>query len=265
MPAREHPGDRGRRAARRAVADLAADLRSTRIARGLTQQVVADAAGISRSYVGRLERNEVATPGLGHLASLAAALGLRLKIAAIRTASRFEIASSFGLIDAFRSRLHRSVAGAPRSRCRSPATGAPGMRSRSPTTAGPRSRRSAGSARSTRRSVPRTRSSATIRASHGSSCWSRTRRATGPPSDSPTPRCGPTSRSTRGRSSARSRSAGVRRSRGVVLLRIPSDQRGRRDDVRPQVVHNGGKRVDAAEPVRARLVENPVGRAAPGP
>ena len=109
MPAREHPGDRGRRTVRRAVAELAADLRSTRLALGLTQQVVADAAGISRSYVGRLERNEVATPGLDHLASLAAALGLRLRIAAYPDGQPVRDRVQLRLVDAFRKRLHGSV------------------------------------------------------------------------------------------------------------------------------------------------------------
>ena len=52
---------------------------------------------------------------------------------------------------------------------------------------------------------------------------------------------------------------------GVVLLRIPSDQSGRHDGLRPQVVHNGGKRVDARAPDRSRFVENRLGRTAPGP
>ncbi|HEY4189178.1 MAG TPA: helix-turn-helix transcriptional regulator [Candidatus Limnocylindrales bacterium] len=109
MPARERPVDRGRRTVRRAVAELAADFRTTRLALGLTQQILADAAGMSRSYVGRLERNEVATPGLDHLASLAAALGLRLRIAAHPDGEPIRDRVQLRLVDAFRRRLHPSI------------------------------------------------------------------------------------------------------------------------------------------------------------
>ncbi len=250
---------------RRAVADLAADLRSTRIARGLTQQVVADAAGISRSYVGHLERNEVATPGLGHLASVAAALGLRLRIAAYPDGEPVRDRVQLRLVDAFRTRLHRSVGW--RTEVPLPIAGdrrawdAVAIADDGWTAIEAISRLGAvdatlRSANQKQRDDPRIarvvllvadtpRNRSALRLAHA------TVRADFPLDSRAVigalamGRCPPLS--------------------GVVLLRIPSDQRGRHEGLRPQVVHSGGKRVDARAPDRSRFVENPVGRAAPGP
>ena len=88
---------------------MIADLRSTRLALGLTQRQVADAAGISRSYVGRLERNEIHEPGIDNIASLAAALGLRLRVALYPEGEAIRDRVQLRLIDAFRTRLHPSI------------------------------------------------------------------------------------------------------------------------------------------------------------
>ncbi|HEY6571171.1 MAG TPA: helix-turn-helix transcriptional regulator, partial [Candidatus Limnocylindrales bacterium] len=109
MPARESPRDRGRRTARRSLAEVVGDLRSTRLALGLTQEQVANAAGVSRSYVGRLERDEIKQPGINSIASVAAALGLRLRLALYPEGEPIRDRVQLRLLGAFRARLHPSL------------------------------------------------------------------------------------------------------------------------------------------------------------
>jgi DNA-binding XRE family transcriptional regulator len=61
----------------RANEQLAARVRHLRRARGLTQQQLADNAGVSRASVARIE-GESATPDLSTLAKLAEALGVEV-------------------------------------------------------------------------------------------------------------------------------------------------------------------------------------------
>ena len=65
--------------------------------------------GFSRSYVGRLERNEIREPGLDSVASVAAALGLRLRLALYPEGEAIRDRVQLRLIEAFRARLHASV------------------------------------------------------------------------------------------------------------------------------------------------------------
>jgi transcriptional regulator with XRE-family HTH domain len=60
-------------------ARFAANLRATRKAAGLTQQGLADACDLQRSYVSRLERGEL-DPRLTMIVRLADALGVSLTI-----------------------------------------------------------------------------------------------------------------------------------------------------------------------------------------
>lgn len=92
------------------MADIATDLRGTRHAMGLSQATVASAAGISRSYVGRLERNEVAAPNLDHLASTAAALGLRLQFALYPDGEPVRDRVQLRILELLRARIHPSIA-----------------------------------------------------------------------------------------------------------------------------------------------------------
>ncbi len=92
------------------MADIATDLRGTRHAMGLSQATVASAAGISRSYVGRLERNEVAAPNLDHLASTAAALGLRLRFALYPDGEPVRDRVQLRILELLRARIHPSIA-----------------------------------------------------------------------------------------------------------------------------------------------------------
>lgn len=56
---------------------LGARLRAARLARGMTLQNVADAAGISVGFVSRLERDQV-SPSVASLVAVCAAVGLRM-------------------------------------------------------------------------------------------------------------------------------------------------------------------------------------------
>ncbi len=58
-------------------ADFAATLRRTREARGLSQDALAEAAGLSADLVSRVERRRV-SPTIGTAARLAAGLGVAL-------------------------------------------------------------------------------------------------------------------------------------------------------------------------------------------
>src|SRR4051812_19620838 len=78
MPAQQRRSALGRADARRMAATLAGELRSTRVASGISQATAARAAGISRAQWGRLERNEEARPDIVELCSAGRALGLEL-------------------------------------------------------------------------------------------------------------------------------------------------------------------------------------------
>jgi transcriptional regulator with XRE-family HTH domain len=109
MPARDHPAIRGRRAIRRALSDVTTDLRTTRLALGLSQLQVAEIVGVSRSYIGRLERDEIGSPRLEHLATFASSLGLRLRLALYPDGEPIRDRVQLRLLDAFHARIHPSL------------------------------------------------------------------------------------------------------------------------------------------------------------
>ena len=80
MATRERPGDRGRRQLLRDRAEVLRDLRQRRLAIGLSQAALAAATGVSRSLIGRIERDELDSPDFGDVGAIAAALGLRIRI-----------------------------------------------------------------------------------------------------------------------------------------------------------------------------------------
>jgi transcriptional regulator with XRE-family HTH domain len=80
MATRERPGDRGRRQLTRDRGEVLRDLRQRRLTLGLSQASVAAATGVSRSLIGRIERDELGAPDLGDIGAIAGALGLRLRI-----------------------------------------------------------------------------------------------------------------------------------------------------------------------------------------
>ena len=78
MPAHQRRAALGRADARRLNALFANELRTSRLAAGLSQVAAARAAGISRAQWGRLERNEEERPDLVELCCAGRALGLQL-------------------------------------------------------------------------------------------------------------------------------------------------------------------------------------------
>ena len=101
-------------AARRRIADdihtAIGDIRATRIELGLSQAEVAKAAGTSRATVSRIERELIDMPGIGHLATAAAALGMRLRIQLYPEGEPLRDRVQTPGLAAFRRRLHPSFA-----------------------------------------------------------------------------------------------------------------------------------------------------------
>jgi transcriptional regulator with XRE-family HTH domain len=77
MATRERPIDRANRVVAGLVSVTAADLREARIAAGLSQRAVADAAGLSHPTVSRMERGRSPEISLLAIARVGAAVGLK--------------------------------------------------------------------------------------------------------------------------------------------------------------------------------------------
>ena len=77
MATRERPIDRANRVVAGLISVTAADLREARIASGLSQRAVADAAGISHPTVSRIERGRSPEISLLTIARVGAAVGLK--------------------------------------------------------------------------------------------------------------------------------------------------------------------------------------------
>jgi len=80
MTTRERALDRGRRTARAQAFAIGQELREARLAAGVSQAVVADAAGSSRAEISRIELGRAPHAPLARFTSVAAILGLDLSI-----------------------------------------------------------------------------------------------------------------------------------------------------------------------------------------
>jgi transcriptional regulator with XRE-family HTH domain len=76
---------------------------------GISQATVAAAAGISRAQVGHLERAELAAPNLEHIASVAAVLGLSLRMNLYPEGEPVGDHVQLRLLRAFRERIDPSL------------------------------------------------------------------------------------------------------------------------------------------------------------
>jgi len=110
MTTRDDPAVRARRRMRQSIGELIADLRATRVSLGLSQDQVARAAGVSRLFVGRLERGELERVPPDELAAIAAVLGLDLRVSTYPAGDPIRDGVQLRLLEAFRSRLHPSIA-----------------------------------------------------------------------------------------------------------------------------------------------------------
>jgi transcriptional regulator with XRE-family HTH domain len=98
---------------RRIAEDLQAvtgDLRGTRYEIGLSQELVAHRAGVSRSELSRIERSAVATAVIDRLASVAAVLGMRLRINLYPEGEPLRDRVQAPGLELVRKRLHPSMA-----------------------------------------------------------------------------------------------------------------------------------------------------------
>ena len=81
------------------------ELRQARLAAGLSQRAVGHVVGLSHSAVGRLERGELKRVTVDRIATLAAALGLDLRIGLFPSGSPVRDAAHLALIERLRERV----------------------------------------------------------------------------------------------------------------------------------------------------------------
>jgi transcriptional regulator with XRE-family HTH domain len=109
MATRERPVDVGAGNGRRLVADVARELRQARLDRGLSQDRVGSAVGLSGSRVSRLERGLDDSLTFDQAARLLAVVGLELSVRAYPGGRPIRDSAHAALIGRLRSRLHRSL------------------------------------------------------------------------------------------------------------------------------------------------------------
>ncbi len=102
---RERRIDRGRRRARQALAKIGEEFRETRISGGLSQDQVADAAGISQQELSRIERGEAPWVTYETLVLIAAVLGLDLPLRTYPVSGPVRDAAQLKLLAKFRALL----------------------------------------------------------------------------------------------------------------------------------------------------------------
>jgi transcriptional regulator with XRE-family HTH domain len=109
MPPAERARDRGSRIARLIISDLASELREARVAAGLSQRAVADAAGLTRSKISETERARRFVLRFDEASRHAAVLGLRLSVKAYPQGAPLRDAGQLRLLERFRVQVHRSL------------------------------------------------------------------------------------------------------------------------------------------------------------
>lgn len=110
MPGRERRVQRAEWSMRRDLEQLGYDLRSARLAAGLTMASVGAAVGVSAQTIMRTERPSSArTPDPIGLARHAAAVGLRVRIAAYPEGPPIRDAAQVGLMRGFRGRIGDAI------------------------------------------------------------------------------------------------------------------------------------------------------------
>lgn len=105
MGSREDPVDRGRRRAGHAIRTITAELRDARIGAGLSQSEVANAVGISRSQLSRIETHALPDLSIGLASRIAAAVGLDLSVRLYPGRSRVRDLAQLRMLDRLRARL----------------------------------------------------------------------------------------------------------------------------------------------------------------
>lgn len=105
MGTRQRPLDIGDRIADRAIGTLGDEIRRARRSAGLSQEAVANAAGVSHTTVSRIERGRAGDVRLRLLARLMAAVGLDLAARAYPGPDPIRDAAHAALLERLRARL----------------------------------------------------------------------------------------------------------------------------------------------------------------
>ena len=106
MPARERRMDRATRIARHDVVQIGAEIRTARMAAGLSQRFVGRASGMSYSQIGRIERATLPSASVDQLARIGGAVGLDVRVKAYPGIAPIRDAAHVDLLARFRLRLH---------------------------------------------------------------------------------------------------------------------------------------------------------------
>jgi transcriptional regulator with XRE-family HTH domain len=109
MSSRSTAFDVGADTARAVVADLCREIRRARQDRGVSQDALGRAVGMSGTWVSRIERGLVADLSIRHASLLLSAVGQRLAARAYPAGSPIRDAAHTALLDRLRHRIHRSL------------------------------------------------------------------------------------------------------------------------------------------------------------
>lgn len=109
MGTRDRATDDGAARAHAIIEDLARELRQARRDRGLSQDVVAQAAGVTRGWVSKVERGLARDLTFSQASKLLAVTGLRLWARAYPDGRPVRDAAHLALLDRFRRYLHPSL------------------------------------------------------------------------------------------------------------------------------------------------------------
>ncbi len=109
MSGRERSVDRGAGRGRAVAAGLARELRDARLDRGLSQEAVGRAVGLSGAQVSRIERGLVSGMSIEQMSRLLAVVGLELSARAYPSGPPLRDAAHVALLGRLRARLHRSL------------------------------------------------------------------------------------------------------------------------------------------------------------
>jgi transcriptional regulator with XRE-family HTH domain len=109
MATRDRPTDRASRTAAALVAATALELRQARVAAGLSQRAVADAAGLSHPTVSRVERGASPELSLLVVARLSAVLGLKPSIRLFPDGDPIRDVAHVKLLERLHMRIHPNL------------------------------------------------------------------------------------------------------------------------------------------------------------
>lgn len=110
MPSRERIVDRGTRRGTEMVSSLGRELRQARVEHGLSQESVGQAAGLSDTEVGRIERGQIRSVSIIQLSRLLSVVGLELSARAYPAGSPIRDEPQLLLLGRLRAEIPAQVA-----------------------------------------------------------------------------------------------------------------------------------------------------------